>query len=157
MCFRYALTDTAYLKDNVDDMRIGDRVSIIGRYEKDGVNWYKIINTDTLKSTKRCSVCESKLSNRPPYEELYCIRTDLHNYRHKYEDRKDFDYVVGNIETAVLKFNAAVGAMQKLREREKDLYGKVTLYYAEINEDGSICECAYDNNIIKQKFFLGRD
>lgn len=154
MCFRYNLSDTAFLKININNLQIGDRVCIVGRYSESNVNYYKVVNTD--ETSKACKVAETDLSTRPPYEELYCIRVDLCNYRREFEDRKDFDYVIGNVNTAEMKFRAAVTTVERLRLKDKNLYGKITLYIAEINEDGSICECAFDSNIIKQKFFLER-
>lgn len=158
--FKYNLMQRVYLKETFDNVSVGSKVTVMGRYSDDDKCFYHVIQGDiSFKSEDEPlirNVPEGIISSRPPYETLYAIKTELyHRYKHRNngDDIYIIKYVLGDLNTARAEFHCEVDRCITLTV-DKVQYGKVSLYVPIIAEDGHILDIAEEN--IDQKFFFER-
>ena len=159
--FKHNLMQRAYLRETFDNVPVGSKITIMGRYsDNDNKCFYHVIRGDiSFKSEDEPlirDVPEDIISSRPPYETLYAIKTELY-YRYKHRENGNdiytIKYVLGNLDTARAEFYYEVDRCITLT-MDKLQYGKVSLYVPVIKEDGYVLDIAEEN--IDQKFFFER-
>ena len=156
--FKYNLLQRVYLKETFNDVPIGSKVTVMGRYVKDNKSFYHIIQGDiSFKSENEPlirDVPEDFISSRPPYEKLYAIKTELY-YKHKRKNSENnvytIKYILGNIDTAKTEFYCEVDKYFNFNT-DKLQCGKISLYVPVIRENGYVLDMEEEN--IDQKFFF---
>lgn len=162
MCkFKYKLFDKVYLKDRCADIMLGSDVTVMGRFQKDDVNYYTVAEgTMCIDETDNIAydVREDLLSDRPPFQILYMIRGEVlarHDRTIHLPDFKLEQLVVGNLEEAIKQYELAVGVCD-VEHKNRGQYGKCTLFELDIDEKGIPSQFIDEDKIIKQKFFIER-